>query len=330
MTTLTANDWDRFLEQYPNAHLLQTSAWGQFKSEFGWKVQRIASGENGAQILFRPLPLGLSLGYIPKGPVGSNCEDLWPEIDRVCRRMRAVILKVEPDQVEHAHDKSIGKLTGFQSSEHSVQPRRTIVISLEGGEEQWLARMKQKTRYNIRLAEKKGVQVRVSNDIDAFCQLMNITGQRDGFGVHSSDYFQRVYDLFQPLGMCELLLAEYAGKPLAGLMVFARGKRAWYLYGASNDDERNRMPAYLLQWHAMHWAKSFGCSDYDLWGVPDEDEEILESGFENRSDGLWGVYRFKRGFGGTLTRNVGAWDRYYLPLANYFYRWWVHRKGGEG
>jgi peptidoglycan pentaglycine glycine transferase (the first glycine) len=330
MTSLTAIDWDRFLEQYPNAHLLQTSAWGQFKSEFGWKVQRVSSGENGAQILFRPLPLGLSLGYIPKGPVGPNCESLWPEIDRVCRRMRAVILKVEPDQAEHPGDNITRKLKGFQSSEHSIQPRRTIIISLEGDEEQWLARMKQKTRYNIRLAEKKGVQVRVSNDVDTFSRLMNITGQRDGFGVHSSDYFQRVYEQFQPHGMCELLLAEYAGKPLAGLMVFARGKRAWYFYGASNDDERSRMPAYLLQWHAMRWAKTSGCSEYDLWGVPDEEEETLEAGFENRSDGLWGVYRFKRGFGGTLTRNIGAWDRSYMPLASYFYRWWVHRKGEIG
>ena len=94
--------------------------------------------------------------------------------------------------------------------------------------------------------------------------------------------------------MCDLLVAEYDGRLLAGLMVFARGSRAWYFYGASNDEERNRMPAYLLQWEAMRWAKSRGCSEYDLWGVPDAEEDALEEGFSTRSDGLWGVYRFKR------------------------------------
>jgi lipid II:glycine glycyltransferase (peptidoglycan interpeptide bridge formation enzyme) len=108
-------------------------------------------------------------------------------------------------------------------------------------------------------------------------------------------------------------------------MVFARGPRAWYFYGASNDEERNRMPTYLLQWEAMRWAKARGCEEYDLWGVPDVDEATLEADFANRSDGLWGVYRFKRGFGGTLSRSVGAWDRSYLPLAYPLYRWWSRR-----
>lgn len=330
MPILTASEWDQFLTQFPNVHLLQSSLWGELKSEFGWKVQRIRLGDSGAQILFRPLPLGFHLAYIPKGPVGDDWESLWPGIDRICRRMRAIILKVEPDQNEPVVDKLSSRLPGFHQSGHSIQPRRTISVSLDGGEEQWLARMKQKTRYNIRLAEKKGVLVHASQDIGTFCQLMDITGKRDGFGVHNREYFHRVYELFYPFGMCELLIAEYAGQPLAGLMVFSRGDRAWYLYGASNDLERSRMPAYLLQWHAMQWAKSRGCSEYDLWGVPDENEDLLEAGFENRSDGLWGVYRFKRGFGGVLTRTVGAWDRTYFPLVDLIYRWWVRRKGESG
>ncbi len=95
-----------------------------------------------------------------------------------------------------------------------------------------------------------------------------------------------------------LLLAEYEGRPLAALMVFALGRRAYYLYGASTDEERNRMPTYLLQWRAMQWARARGCLEYDLWGVPDEDEQTLEAQFETRRDGLWGVYRFKRGSAG--------------------------------
>jgi hypothetical protein len=117
-------------------------------------------------------------------------------------------------------------------------------------------------------------------------------------------------------GRLHLLLAEYEGRPLAALMAFARGPRAWYLYGASTDEERNRMPTYLLQWEAMRWARRRGCQTYDLWGVPDADHETLESQFESRGDGLWGVYRFKRGFGGELVRSIGAWD---YPLQRLLY-----------
>jgi lipid II:glycine glycyltransferase (peptidoglycan interpeptide bridge formation enzyme) len=118
-----------------------------------------------------------------------------------------------------------------------------------------------------------------------------------------------------------LLVAEYEGEPLASLMVFANpfGKRAWYMYGASNDNERNRMPTYLLQWEAICWARARGSEEYDLWGVPDEDEAKLESEFESRRDGLWGVYRFKRGFGGEVKRAAQAVDRVYNPLLYWMY-----------
>ncbi|MBE0696470.1 MAG: peptidoglycan bridge formation glycyltransferase FemA/FemB family protein [Anaerolineaceae bacterium] len=226
MTTLKASEWDLFLAQYPDAHLLQTSAWGEFKAEFGWSVERVYVGACGAQILFRQLPLGMQLAYIPKGPIGEDWADLWPEIERVCRIKRVVILKVEPDLAGPPQPNLEAQLTGFHPSEHTIQPRRTIIINLDGEEDQLLARLKQKTRYNIRLAEKKDIQVHVSQDLDAFYQMMSITGQRDGFGVHSREYFHRAYQMFHPDGMCELLIAEYGGRPLAGLMVFKRGKRA--------------------------------------------------------------------------------------------------------
>jgi len=112
---------------------------------------------------------------------------------------------------------------------------------------------------------------------------------------------------------------KYEGKPLAALFVARNGNRAYYLYGASTDEERNRMPTYLLQWEAMKWAKAHGCGEYDLWGVPDEDEATLEANFESRHDGLWGVYRFKRGFGGELKRAAQALDRVYNPLVYWAY-----------
>ena len=127
-----------------------------------------------------------------------------------------------------------------------------------------------------------------------------------------------------------MLLAEYGGEPLAAVMVFARGRRAWYFYGASADTQRERMPTYILQWEAIRWARQRGCLEYDLWGVPDADEATLESSFASRSDGLWGVYRFKRGFGGELRRAVGPWDRVYSAMIYRLYTIAAPRIGDQG
>ncbi len=321
MPTASLSEWKNFLAQQPNPHLLQTAEWGELKRAFGWQTGRVLAGEAGVQILFRPLPLGFSLAYLPKPLPGSLTPALWQEIDALCRQKRAVFLKVEPDSWQSAPPP-----TGMRISPHNIQPPRTITVSLQGGEDEILGRMKQKCRYNVRLAEKKEVTVRPWQDLAGFHRLMQITGGRDGFGVHSLAYYQKAYDLFHPTGMAEILVAEYAAQPLAALMVFALGKRAYYLYGASTDEERNRMPAYLLQWRAMQWAKQRGCTEYDLWGVPDEDEATLEAGFETRSDGLWGVYRFKRGFGGQLQRAAQAQDRVYIAPLYWAYLMWMKRK----
>jgi peptidoglycan pentaglycine glycine transferase (the first glycine) len=123
------------------------------------------------------------------------------------------------------------------------------------------------------------------------------------------------------MGQVALFLAEYEGRPLAGVMVFALGETAAYLYGASSNEERQRMPTYAVQWAAMEWAKARGCQRYDLWGIPDAPEEELETNFADRHDGLWGVYRFKRGFGGQVQRTVGAADHIYNKLVYKLYQW---------
>jgi peptidoglycan pentaglycine glycine transferase (the first glycine) len=315
-------DWNQFLATRPNTHLLQTGEWGELKSAFGWKPVRIVVGDSGVQILFRKLPLGFTVGYIPKASVDSS---LWIEIDSACKQNRAVFLKLEPDSWDNQEPETpaLSEAEGWnlklETSPHNIQPPRTLIVDIHGNEDEILARMKQKTRYNIRLAGKKGVTVRTWDDIESFHKMMLVTGGRDGFGVHSLEYYKRAYELFYPMGMCELLVAEYEGKPLAALFVARNGHRAYYLYGASTDEERNRMPTYLLQWEAMKWAKTRGCEEYDLWGVPDEDEATLEANFETRRDGLWGVYRFKRGFGGELKRAAQAMDRVYNPLLYWAY-----------
>src|SRR5689334_13757561 len=329
MPIVSLSGWNQFLSTHPNAHLLQTGEWGELKSACGWKPVRSVAENVGVQILFRKLPLGFTVGYIPKLAIGFQqsalSQELWREIDSVCKKNRAIFLKLEPDlwNDQKPETPSLSEVEGWsvtlQTSPHNIQPPHTIIIDIKDSEEEILARMKQKTRYNIRLAEKKGVTVRSWDDIESFHKMMLVTGERDGFGVHSLEYYKRAYELLHPKQMGELLLAEYQGKPLAALFVARNGNRAYYLYGASTDEERNRMPTYLLQWEAMKWAKARGCEEYDLWGVPDENEATLEANFEKGHEGLWGVYRFKRGFGGQLKRAVQAMDRVYNPFLYWAY-----------
>jgi lipid II:glycine glycyltransferase (peptidoglycan interpeptide bridge formation enzyme) len=320
MPQVSVADWQAFVRAHPQMHLLQSAEWGELKAGFGWDVVRVLRGDIGVQILFRRLPLGLTVAYIPKAVVAPapDSAGLWAEVDALCAQRGAILCKLEPDRWT---DGWAPDSVHWQASAHNIQPPRTILIDLRGTEDEMLARMKQKTRYNIRLAEKKGVSVRTWDDLAAFHAMLLVTGARDAFGVHASAYYRRAHALFHGVGKCELLVAEYAGRPLAALMVFAQGARAWYVYGASTDEERNRMPTYLLQWQAMRWARARGCEVYDLWGVPDEDEAVLERDFETRHTGLWGVYRFKRGFGGQVRRAAQAVDRVYRPFLYRLYAW---------
>ena len=318
-----SQEWDAFVATHSRGHLLQTSEWGAFKSKFGWRDERVTMKESGsltagAQILYRDLPGRLlSIAYVPKGPVvdWSNpvqVEAVLQALRDAARRQRAIAIRIEP----HLMEGEIGNLgtllaqSGYYPVQRSVQPRRTTLLDIGGSEDEILQTMKQKTRYNIRLAGRKEVVVRegTAADVTLFTDLMQTTGRRNDFGVHSPEYYQAIYRQMAPAGRVGLLLAEYQNQPLAGLMVFCLGDTAWYFYGASSDAERNRMPTYLLQWEAIRWARARHCTIYDLWGVPDADEATLEAEFNQRSDGLWGVYRFKRGFGGRLVRWVGAFD----------------------
>jgi peptidoglycan pentaglycine glycine transferase (the first glycine) len=320
-------DWDQLLTTIAGGHVLQSWAWGELKSRFGWRVSRLSVDSAAAQVLFRPLPAGLgTIAYVPKGPLvefddKTAVRQLLDAIHPVAHRHHALCLKIEPDREEDPRLAERLRSLGFRRSPQTVQPQRTLLVSLDAGPDAVLSRMKQKTRYNIRLAQRKGVTVRAGSekDLGAFYELMEHTAERDRFGIHSKAYYEAVHRLFVSSGRGLLLLAEYLGKLLAGLVVLSHGDTAIYMYGASSNEERQRMPTYLLQWEAMCWAMEQGCRTYDLWGVPDEDEETLEAEFTHRNDGLWGVYRFKRGFGGRLVRSAGAWDLVYAPL-----RYWAY------
>lgn len=323
--------WDRFVSGAPDGHLLQSWGWGEFKRAHGWQPVRLVvvrGGEivAGAQVLLRVLA-GLSIAYVPRGPVAADGRpeeyaSLVRAIHGLARSRRCVFLKIEPNVPEGTDLEPFLRRYGFVRSKHTVQARATLHISLEGGEGGVLARMKSKTRYNVRLAERRGVSVRASRgeaDLREFHALMRTTGKRDQFAVRSLDYYRDALRIFRERNQGELLLAEYDGRIIAGLVVFAYGCEGIYMYGASSNEHRREMPNYLLQWEAIRWCLARGCTRYDLWGIPetvvegrDERDDLDE---KNVRSGLWGVYRFKQGFGGDSVRYIGAFDYPYIrPL----------------
>lgn len=311
--------WGHFIAQRPRAHILQTAAWATLKSRFGWWSERIALADEtgdlaaGAQLLFRQIPiLPFTFAYLGKGPYGEPkaIAELWPVIHSCARSQNAIFLKWEPDLVGN-----FVPPTGFRQSTQTVQPPRTILINIGCDVETILSRMNQGTRRKIRRSSRE-LTFREGNlgDLPLFYSILSETAERNGFGIHPQAYYEFAVSLFLP-ERAALILAEREGELLAGVMVFAFGNRAWYFYGASVSSTRTYNAGYGAQWAAILWARERGCTEYDLWGIPDEDSAILESQFHSRTDGLWGVYGFKRGWGGRITRSVGAWDYVYNPIA---------------
>lgn len=324
--------WDAYLKTRQDAHVLQSARWGQLKSAFGWEAVRLVLADDdrsihaGAQLLLRPLPLHLGkLAYLPMGPYCDDPETyaaLWQSIHRTARQHGARFLKWEPGLYLDETNAPDPATMGFRESVQTVQPPRTVLLDINTDDDAIMGRMNQGTRRKVRQGYKKGVRFfhGERDDVEHFGELMQTTGSRNAFSVHSTDYYQMAYDLFVSHGDGALILAEHDGDLLAGLMVFAAGETTWYFYGASSDVKRNLMATYGIQWEAIQWAKAQGCRYYDLWGVPDEDEATLEAHFQERTDGLWGVYGFKRGFGGTVMRSLGTWDYVYNPPVYAAYR----------
>lgn len=303
--------WDTFVSSSPYGHVLQSWEWGEVKGKTGWQptALSLAEGETvraAALVLVRPLPYGIGrLAYVPKGPV-LNYED--PALlDQTLMALRSfarahgvISLKIEPEVPEPSALDGLLRARGLVPS-LPVQMRSTIWVDLAGSEEEILARMKHKTRYNIRLAGRRGVTVREGRveDLGEWYEMYRTTAERDNFSIHDLSYYQTVLRDLQPRGLATLLLADHEGDLLAGIIVFSLGHKAMYMYGASSNEKRHLMAPYLVQWEGMRWARARGASVYDLWGIPDQ---LLES------EDLWGVYRHKRGYGGEIVRYVGAYD----------------------
>jgi lipid II:glycine glycyltransferase (peptidoglycan interpeptide bridge formation enzyme) len=246
----------------------------------------------------------------------------------LARNQGAIFVKIDPDvpvgagepgSAEEISDEVgrslIDELTssGWLFSPDQIQFRNTVMINLALAETELLQRMKQKTRYNIRLAERKGVEVRMGglSDIPLLYRMYAETSQRDGFVIRDAEYYHAVWETFIKSGHAQPLIAMVDSVPTAAVILFIFARRAWYLYGMSSSLHREKMPNYLLQWEAMRCAKQAGCLEYDLWGAPDDFQP---------DDPLWGVYRFKEGLGGHVVRTVGAWD---FPSRSQYYKFYT-------
>jgi lipid II:glycine glycyltransferase (peptidoglycan interpeptide bridge formation enzyme) len=304
--------WDALLRQ-GHAHVLQTYGWGELKSRFGWYAERVTQRTRegapaAAQILYRHLAPVLTLAYIPRGPLCADPERLPVFLEALRRHARArgvFALKLEPDWLRGDARDDVLRHAGAVSSADTIQPPVTMQVDLTADPATLLGRMHSKWRYNIRLAEKKGIRVRAggASDLPAFYALMQLTGERDHFAIHSADYYRAAFALLEARDSARLFVAEWDNKPLAMIFLTGFGDEAIYLYGASGNEERNRMPNHALHWAGIQWAKERGCTRYDLWGVPEDAGG--EDGDANLPSTL---YRFKQGFGGKVVRYSGAWD----------------------
>ncbi len=317
--------WQLILRALPaQSHPLQSWEWGEFKRDWSWRPVRLAwystpgRAVAAAQILRRPLFGPWSMLYAPKGPLWpvdnlAVVEQVLADLEAYARRHRALFIKIDPDVplgfggVDETPyppglaAQSLLRRRGWRYAGQQIQFKNTVLLDLTPSEADLLAAMKPKWRYNIRLAGRRGVSVRpgAEADLPAFFRLYATTSRRDGFLIRPEAYYLAAWRRFLQANRAALLLACVNSTPVAGLMLFFSGQAAWYMYGASDNESRNLMPNHLLQWEAVKTAKARGCTTYDMWGAPDVFDE---------TDSMWGVYRFKTGFGGLTRRGLGAYD----------------------
>jgi lipid II:glycine glycyltransferase (peptidoglycan interpeptide bridge formation enzyme) len=344
---VTGKTWNEIISKLPDPHFLQTYEWGQVKAKYGWQPIYLVWDEQGKMkeerndlssfifpvqaaclVLKRTAFRRFSIFYAPKGPLmdwtnESLRKRVLDDLQSFAKKQGAIFLKLDPDVVlGRGVPASVDEVTensgqavmsdlkhrGWVESSDQIQFRNTAMVDLSASEEDILMRMKQKTRYNVRLAEKKGVTVRAGSvdDLPMLYKMYAETSVRDGFVIRDEGYYMVVWKTYmsnvggqrsEPSAVP--LIAEVDGEAVAAIFLFMFAGRGYYVYGMSRNAHREKMPTYLLQWAAMKHAKSHGCLTYDLWGAPDVFDE---------SDSMWGVYRFKEGLGGDVVRTLGAYD----------------------
>ena len=326
----------------------QTTFWSRVKKNLGWRVlafdieaDSLPSGD--VLILLRDVGGGRSIAYSPFGPEnlpdtdrrGEYLAALSSELKRGlgphCLFTRWDLPWISPYAGDEDRYDSQGwwlgppetrlrelrmnwgvREVGLRKSPSDILPPDTILVDLRGDEQALMARMKPKTRYNIRLASRRGVTVREGGlpDMDLWQKLYQATARRNSIVPHGERYFHALAAGGKFDARVRLLIAEKGSRPLAAMFLSTSADRATYLYGASSGEDRNLMAPYALQWAAMGLAKNEGCTSYDLFGVAPRPDPTHP---------LYGLFMFKMGFGGTLIHRQGAWDYPYDEKAYSIY-----------
>ncbi|MDR0889154.1 MAG: peptidoglycan bridge formation glycyltransferase FemA/FemB family protein [Oscillospiraceae bacterium] len=325
ITEKTLAEYESFVQGHPKGNFAQSALWAKQKPAWSWRA--IARrGENGAitgtiAFLIRKMPIvRKNMLYACRGPVCDLDDretflELLSASKALAKELGAYVIKIDPDvPAENTAFRALLEESGFRSKSdgknfEAIQPKFVFRLPIAGRtQEEMLAFFQQKTRYNIRLAVKKGVEVRICGKemIPDFARLMLETGVRDGFGTRPPAYFS---SMLENLGdHARLYMAFHEETPIAGTLAIHYGDKVWYLYGASSNEHRNLMPNYLLQWNMIQWAIETGSRVYDFRGV---------SGDLSEDNPLYGLYKFKRGFNGDFTEFVGEYD---LVLKKFAYQ----------
>ena len=291
----------------PNGHVLQSAAWAAIREAQGWRAEFCQFGAQlpVALVLWRSLPGGQKLAYVPRGPIAGNAPELQHALERLAalaRERRAIFLKIDP---EIDADFGAGPLraAGFRRAPDIQPVIATLELDLSPDEDQLLAALEKDTRWSVRQAEKRGVAVRDASgdaDLRALYDLYAETGQRAGFITRTWDYYRRMWGTLVDAGHAKVRLAEKDGKAVAGALTWRCGERDVYQSAATNDAGRTAYAAYALLWRCIIEARKGGARRFDFGGIP------LDT--TRKDDPMYGPYMFKKGFGGTPRRFVGAHD----------------------
>ncbi len=323
------NEWEKAVSQSEMIEFLQSWNWGEFQKTAGNRPIRLSFVDQQKQI--RCLQcfehrIGSNFKYLYLPRIVANAE-IIESLKSWAAEKNFVFLRVEP-----AREFSIDKFNLKNVIIKNRQPRHTSILNLEKTEDDLLSAMHSKTRYNIRLSGRKGVDIKDRKDLGIFWRLNQQTTQRDKFRSHQKSYYEKML----ASDMCYQLTAWYDHLPIASNLYLSHDRRTTYLHGTSSNQHRSVMAPYLLQWQAIKKAKQDGHREYDFWGVAEPAERIehpdLESFHKNtwkKSDPWSGVTRFKAGFDGQVAAYPDAFD---VPVKSSFYKMYrflrkVLRKG---
>ena len=331
--------WNSFLLSQPEGHLLQSYQWGQLIERQGGRIYRLVALENGhlvgammLSVVALPLPSpflqhNVCWLYCSRGPTVTSPHALTVLLEQahaLARKEHAVVLRLEPNITEDDPGRddwmAIYRTLGFKTNPLAIHGRRSWTLDLRPDLDFLFANFRKTWRYDIRIAERKGVTIREAEneaDFDAYYDLLQCTSQRDGFFIHSKQHHKEILRLFSQTGDAVLYLAELEGELIAAKMLIRFGEWCYDMFGASTDRDPSLPKTHLLQFRCLQWAKEQGCLYFDFRTIP----EVLKPGEE-----MWGVYQFKKGFGGFSRLHLQTQDYVYHPFIYTLWRWSVQAR----